>query len=174
MKIKRQIIDNFLPYDQFKLAQSLIMDYGFPWMWNDSVTNEVGYSNPKEFQFVHLFYDPLSGVTTEFPDWMDIIKPYGDRFNPISLMRIKANLNVATKEHIERDFHIDFNVPSITAIAYMNTNNGYTLFEDGTKVESVENRVLVFDSQLRHAGVPCTDEKRRVVINFNFIGNWVD
>ena len=60
MEIKRQIIDNFLPQEQFKLAQSLIMDYGFPWMWNDSVTNQVGYSNPKEFQFVHLFYDPLS------------------------------------------------------------------------------------------------------------------
>ena len=97
MKIKRQIIDNFLPYNQFKLAQSLIMDYGFPWMWNDSVTNEVGYSDPSEFQFVHLFYDPLSGVTTQYPKWMDIVKPYGDKFNPISLMRIKANLNVATK-----------------------------------------------------------------------------
>ena len=51
----------------------------------------------------------------------------------------------------------------------MNDNNGYTLFEDGTKVESKENRVVIFDSQMRHAGIPCTDEKRRVVINFNFI-----
>jgi len=170
MKMKTQIIDNFLPYDQFKLAQSLIMDYGFPWMWNDSVTNQVGYSDPNEFQFIHLFYDPLSGVTTEYPNWLDIVKPYGDKFNPISLMRIKANLNVATQKHINRDFHTDFNVPCITAIAYMNTNNGYTIFEDGTKIESVENRVVIFDSQLRHAGVPCTDEKRRVVINFNFIG----
>ena len=170
MEIKRQIIDNFLPQEQFKLSQSLIMDYGFPWMWNDSVTNEVGYSNPKEFQFVHLFYDPLSGVTTQYPGWLNIVKPYGDKFNPISLMRIKANLNVSTKKHIKRDLHTDFNVPCITAIAYMNTNNGYTIFEDGTKIESVENRVLIFDSQLRHAGVPCTDEKRRVVINFNFIG----
>ena len=170
MKMQRQIIDNFLPQEQFKLAQSLIMDYGFPWMWNDSVTNEVGYSDPDEFQFVHLFYDPLSGVTTKYPDWLDIIKPYGDKFKPISLMRIKANLNVATKEHIKRDLHTDFNVPCITAIAYMNTNNGYTIFEDGTKIKSVENRVLIFDSQLRHAGVPRTDEKRRVVINFNFIG----
>ena len=47
----------------------------------------------------------------------------------------------------------------------MNTNNGYTIFEDGTKIEC-RNRVVIFDSQLRHAGVP-TDEKK-VVINFNF------
>ena len=52
----------------------------------------------------------------------------------------------------------------------MTESGGFCDSEDGTKVESVENRVLVFDSQLRHAGVPCTDEKRRVVINFNFIG----
>ena len=47
--------------------------------------------------------------------------------------------------------------------------SAYTLFEDGTKVQSKENRVVIFDSQMRHAGIPCTDEKRRVVINFNFI-----
>ena len=164
-----RVVDNFLPQADFKLAQSLIMDYGFPWMWNDSVTKEVGLADPNEFQFVHLFYDPLSGVVTDYPRWIDIIKPYGDRMNPTSLMRIKANLNIGTKEYLTREFHTDFNVKCTTAIAYMNNNNGYTLFEDGTKVESKENRVVIFDSQMRHAGIPCTDEKRRVVINFNFI-----
>ena len=164
-----KVVDNFLPETNFKLAQSLIMDYGFPWMWNDSVTKDVGYSDPDEFQFIHLFYHPMSGVVTDYPRWLEIIKPYADRINAISLMRIKANLNVANLEYIKREFHTDFNVKCTTAIAYMNDNNGYTLFEDGTKVESKENRVVIFDSQMRHAGIPCTDEKRRVVINFNFI-----
>ena len=164
-----RVVDNFLPQADFKLAQSLIMDYGFPWMWNDSVTKEVGLADPNEFQFVHLFYDPLSGVVTDYPRWIDIIKPYGDRMNPTSLMRIKANLNIGTKEYLTREFHTDFKVKCTTAIAYMNSNNGYTLFEDGTKVKSKENTVVIFDSQMRHAGIPCTDEKRRVVINFNFI-----
>ena len=164
-----RVVDSFLAEEDFKLAQALIMDYGFPWMWNDSVTKEVGLADPDEFQFIHLFYDPLSGVVTDYPRWIDIVKPYGDIMNPISLMRIKANLNVATAEHITREFHTDFNVKCTTAIAYMNNNNGYTLFEDGTKVESKENRVVIFDSQIRHAGIPCTDKKRRVVINFNFI-----
>ena len=111
----------------------------------------------------------MSGVVTDYPRWLEIIKPYADRMNAISLMRIKANLNVATPEYITREFHTDFNVKCTTAIAYMNDNNGYTLFEDGRKVQSKENRVVIFDSQIRHAGIPCTDEKRRVVINFNFI-----
>ena len=164
-----QVVDNFLPETDFKLAQALIMDYGFPWMWNDYVIKEMDKDDPKEFQFVHKFYDPLSGVTSDYPRWKDIIKPFADYMNPVSLMRIKANLNVATANHIIREFHTDFKVKCTTAIAYMNNNNGYTLFEDGTKVESKENRVVMFDSQMRHTGIPCTDEKRRVVINFNFI-----
>ena len=161
-----KVIDNFLPETEFKLAQSLMMDYGFPWMWNDCVTK---LDDDSEFQFIHMFHHPLAGIVTEYPRWKDILKPYADRMVPTSIMRIKANLNVATKKHIVRDFHTDFKVNCTTAIAYINTNNGYTIFGDGTKVESVENRVVIFDSQTPHAGIPCTDEKRRVVINFNFI-----
>ena len=50
----------------------------------------------------------------------------------------------------------------------MNTCNGYTLFKDNTKVESVANRFVSFDSQLEHTGTSCTDENIRVLINFNY------
>ena len=59
---------------------------------------------------------------------------------------------------------------SKTAIFYINSNNGFTLFEsDNQKVESIENRLVIFDSFERHSGTNCTDEKYRAVINFNFI-----
>jgi len=51
---------------------------------------------------------------------------------------------------------------------YVNTNNGYTKFEDGTKVESVANRLVTFPANMKHKGTSCTDEKIRVVINFNY------
>ena len=50
----------------------------------------------------------------------------------------------------------------------MNTNDGYTEFEDGTKVESVANRLVTFPANLKHTGTSCTDEKTRIVINFNY------
>ena len=53
-------------------------------------------------------------------------------------------------------------------IYYVNGNNGYTEFEDGTKVESVENRFVSFAGDLIHRGVNQTDTKERVVINFNY------
>ena len=55
-----------------------------------------------------------------------------------------------------------------TSIFYVNTNNGYTKFEDGTKVESVANRMLTFPANMKHIGTSCTDEQTRVVINFNY------
>ena len=79
---------------------------------------------------------------------------------------VKANLNVRTKEPELYGMHSDC-ADKTTAIFYVNTNNGYTKFETGDIVESVANRVVIFDSNIKHTGVSCTDEKRRVVINFN-------
>jgi len=164
-----KVIDNFLSDEEFKLIQSLMMDYGFPWFYNDSVTKDPYPDNCKEFQFVHSFYSPLNGMVSEYPRWRDIIKPYADRLVTTAILRVKANLNIATENFITRDFHTDFKIKCKTAIIYINTNNGYTLFENDKKVQSVENRVVIFNSHIKHAGIPCTDEKRKVVINFNFI-----
>ena len=95
--------------------------------------------------------------------------------NPVSLIRIKANLLIRTPNIVEDGFHVDMtNVPEekqkqlTTSILYMNTNNGYTKFEDGTKVESVANRFVTFPANMKHTGTSCTDKKIRVVINFNY------
>ena len=55
-----------------------------------------------------------------------------------------------------------------TAIYYVNDNNGYTEFEDGTIIDSVENRVVIFSSEMLHTGRNCTDENVRVIINLNY------
>ena len=55
-----------------------------------------------------------------------------------------------------------------TGVLYMNNCNGYTKFKNGEKVLSEENKYVEFNSNLEHTGSSCTDEKRRVVINFNY------
>ena len=55
-----------------------------------------------------------------------------------------------------------------TGVFYLNTNNGYTYFESGERVDSVENRLLVFPSSKRHAGTTNTDVDYRCVINLNW------
>ena len=57
-----------------------------------------------------------------------------------------------------------------TSIFYINTNNGWTEFANGDRVKCVENRLVTFDSNLKHQGVTCTDKKRKIVINLNYEG----
>ena len=51
----------------------------------------------------------------------------------------------------------------------MNTNDGYTKFEDGTKVESVANRMVTFPNSMKHTGTTTSNSEYRLVINFNYV-----
>ena len=55
-----------------------------------------------------------------------------------------------------------------TGIFYVNTNNGKTIFKNGKEVESIKNRMVIFPSNIEHAGTSNTDTENRIVINFNW------
>jgi hypothetical protein len=100
---------------------------------------------------------------------MEVIDPILCKINPSAIVRVKANLQPVTEKIHIHDFHLDHNnFDGKIAIFYINSNNGYTIFKDGTRIESIENRLLVFDGDLLHTGTTCTDQKVRVVINFMF------
>ena len=54
------------------------------------------------------------------------------------------------------------------ALFYLNTNNGYTILEDGTKIESIENRLAIFDNTVIHTDCSQTDTEGRLVLNIAF------
>jgi len=162
-----EVIDNFLEKKDFENIKNFMMDPDFPWYWNDGV---VTTENDKkhQFQFTHVFYFASLPASTFF----NILSPILLKINAISLIKVKANLNTRAEVLFEHGFHTDFtNPPSNqrTAVFYLNNNNGYTLFEDGTKIESKENRFVSFKSSIKHTGSTCTDTNRRVLINFNYI-----
>jgi hypothetical protein len=89
-------------------------------------------------------------------------------------MVVRANLYIKKDRVYSSRFHTDdcegvnkYNHK--TAIFYVNRNNGYTKFEDGKKVESIPNRMLIFDASLKHCAVTQMDDDRRIVININYI-----
>jgi len=71
----------------------------------------------------------------------------------------------------EDGYHCDFPHTLTTAIYSINTTDGYTKFEDGTKCESVANRFCMFPCGTRHTGTTCTKTDRRLVINFNYVSH---
>ena len=52
---------------------------------------------------------------------------------------------------------------------YIELENGYTYFEDGTKIFSKARRLLRFDSHHKHSGTTSSDCKARFVLNINYI-----
>ena len=162
-----QVIDNFLPEYQFKQISNMILSNEFSWYFFDGVIEP----NDGQCQFTHSFFDMIYGgrLSDHYP-LFDIVQ---QKLRVSRLDRIKSNLNPKTVFHRKGGYHCDNNLRDTyqhtkTAVLYLNTNNGWTEFKKGGKVKSVENRVVIFDSNLEHTGVTCTDEKRRVVINFNY------
>ena len=172
-----KIEDNFLEQKEFDKLQVLMMGDNFAWAYTTEV--DYGFVESKTFMFFHMFY--LSPIPCS--QYFEILKPILNIIDPLSLLRIKANLLTRTPNIIRNEFHVDVgdleDFPErlkqlTTSIFYVNTNNGYTEFQDGriamenTKVESVANRMVTFPSNLRHRGTSCTDKKTRIVINFNY------
>jgi len=165
-----EIIDNFLPEDQFNIIyKTMYEEYDFEWFFTDG----QNYPNePDKFMFNHVIVAIKEGINSHHFEMFD---PVLKKLGAYRIFRVKANLTVKTKEHEPSGFHVDgfdkahgYGDNSLTSIYYINTCNGYTEFKTGEKVKSVSNRMVIFDSELEHQGVTCTDDKRRVLINFNY------
>ena len=164
-----EVIDNFLPKDIFVEMQYKILANDFPWYYNNGI---VGPHQKNKYQFVHTFFNCDINFSNLHNEYYNFIDPCLHKLGVKHLKRVKANLNPRSAKIIRHGFHID--VPEewaddvTTSIYYVNSNNGYTEFEDGTKIESVENRLVSFPAKMRHSGTTCTDKQARVVINFNY------
>jgi hypothetical protein len=139
------------------------------WQYTQS-TDTYDDGKPK---FTHVIYHgdrPLS-------DLHDFMQPFYNKVEVGVLIRNKIDFNLKTETQQQSMVHQDIayiDVPYKTGILYLNTNNGYTLFEDGTKVESVANRFVIFDGNMKHCALSQTDTTERFVLNINWIPTRID
>ena len=126
---------------------------------------------------MHMFYVGHRVQSNFYP----LLDPILNKIQLKALIRIKANSFSKTEKIIEHGYHRDYGEvkdnlwvsnpvwkQSLTSIFYVNTNNGYTKFKDGTIIESVGNRLLTFPTLMEHTSSTCTDNPTRVNINFNY------
>ena len=163
-----EIFDNYLNEEDFiKIKNIFIDNEKFPWHYTPGIAYPDEIKQVDKFQFFNLMYRNDIGIKSSYyPDLMPLL----NKINPKEILRVKANLGTRTPVHVEGGMHTDSKMKHTTAIFYLNTNNGYTKFENGTFVESVANRLVVFNSDLLHSGFSQTDENIRCVINLNYIG----
>ena len=156
-----EIIDNFLDEEEFKSIQSFMMGGEFNWFYAKGKT----YGDDGLYQMIHMFYQPEVGPNSKY---IDMWNRFMIKLEAKECIRIKANLTFKTPTIETAPFHHDY-LDGKTAVFYINTNNGYTEFESGVRVNSVANRVCIFDSNLQHRGTTHTEgDHQRIVVNFNY------
>jgi len=177
-KIMVDIQDNFLDTQQFFELQKNLCGGDFPWYWQPNVAYDVIPDELLEcnrldnWQFGHMFYWLDCPQSSWYPKARILLDAM--QSNITALMRVKANCNPVTKEHIEHGYHTDMNkltqepLDNTTSIFYLNTNNGSTKFKDGTVVDCVANRLITFPNSMEHTGITCTDQKNKITLNINY------
>ena len=173
-----QVIDNFLPDQTFRELQELIVwNDEFAFLFKQHVAN--GPSSDKfdksietqnwSWYGVHQLYNhiplsPLCNSTTatflEQFEKLEVVR---------ALIRSKVNFYPWTDKVYEHAKHSDYPYEHKAAVYSLNTCDGYTRMPNGDKVDSVENRIVLFDGSKPHASTTTSNAKGRFNINFNWV-----
>lgn len=176
------VIDDFLPLEDWQgiynkvLAMDDIADCN-SLIWRYSAYKTGGQKSTlaiTDFQFVHMFVGDDTNNNLMYSNDSYIVDPLVEKINPDGISRIKANLQtrVCAQKIDVKGFHTDQEPndsgEKFNAVYYLNDNNGFTVFKDGTQVQSKANRLLIFKNELEHTGIAQSDTNVRVVINLTF------
>ena len=168
--MKYEVIDNYLDEEYFDSLVTFITDKektGNRMMLWFFQTN-IAYENVVEdnlFYMIHVFYEhnlPSS-------PFYDKLVPLLEKLKAVCLIQIKANLYPNTEILHEHPMHKDYPFSHSSALLSLNTCDGYTKLKDGTKIDSVANRILLFDASEEHCSTTTTNVPARINININYI-----
>ena len=168
------IQENFLEEKEFTTLVATITHSEFPWYFNPSITIIDKESSPGMFS--HNVYNANTGPISS--TYNSIFLPILEQLGSSVTILVRINLNPRLPQSFYSIFHSDtenyldkeISAQWTTSILYINTNNGYTEFENsGERIESVANRLVTFPSDSKHRGITQTDEQTRIVINFNYL-----
>ena len=169
-----KVIDNFLNENDFNML----------------ISNTIGRNDGQQVQFRVVSNVENFGAIEENWSWyminmiysMDapqneicgkIYQMFAPKFKQLAnfktMIRIKMNAFPYTNVVKEHKKHIDYNYEHIGAVFSLNTCDGYTKFSDGTKVESIANRIVFFDASKYHQSTTTSNAKLRYNMNFNFL-----
>lgn len=163
-----KVIENFAPKELNDHMNNIMTSDSFAWFYHDYVANKND-ETIDEFYFTHIFFsDKTNEVNSEYFD--DIIVPllFIILGKDMPLIRAKANLWTKRDKQIKYGYHTDYKFDKHTTMVYsVNTNNGYTEFQDGTTIPSTERQLLIFDGNIKHRSVGQTDTRNRINLNIN-------
>lgn len=172
-----RVKDNFLNDRDFWFLKDLFFNehtiYYPSWIIADG-SEYVEKDNYDNWMLAHPVYHDHQIVSTSYEEVKKrlieaIAEEEKTNFNIFT--RIKVNMYPHTHKIKEHMLHTDATHPRRLrgAIYCLNTCDGYTGFADGSKVESVENRLILFDSLEPHHSTSTSNAQVRMNINVNYV-----
>jgi len=163
------IKNNFLNFDLFKNILQDLNSENFPWFFKKE--DVTGNRLNKNGFFNHCYFNN----TINSPYFNKHIVPFVDKLNVKNFIHVRANLTLRDKDSLQCAYHTDNNnEKSTTAIFFLTNCNSVTKIrtEKGIQeIESVKNKLIIFNTQNPHKVIYPTDVHKRFIINFNYETN---
>lgn len=157
-----QVIENFFSHEVFEDVYENVFQVGCPFYMQQGITEkDDGF-----YYFVHQFYKDNKPITTFYDFYYELIKK---QLNVDILLRGKINIYNQTHEVVEHKLHTDYPYKHKVALLSLNDCNGFTILEDGTKLPSKKNQMVIFDGSKNHKSTSCTDAPFRANIIINYL-----
>ena len=163
MEMLSEYKKDFLPIETFNSIKEVIISSNFPWFFKEKLNNNQNKKDLSSY-LTHTFYLDNNVNSDKFKILASFLKAIEAK----SLLRVVANFYFKTDKVIQHTMHIDYNFPHKGVLLSLNTCDGGTILEDGTKVDSIENTALFFDPSKLHASTSTTNAKGRFNILVNY------
>ena len=181
--MKHKVIDNFLDKEYFDSLVNLFSykkdntpNNDMQWYFQSDPDNQKellehthhiqSEDNPFSFYLKHMLYIDHQIISLHYNNLIPLLEKLEVR----ALIRIKANLFPNTKIVEEYAMHLDYPFSHSGAVLSLNTCDGYTKLKDGTKIDSIANRILLFDTgKEMHCATTTSNDYARFNILVNYM-----
>ena len=159
IKIKK----NFLPEELSLKLENTITSFDFSWF----LQKEISHNDKSGYcYFTHNLYENNKVNSSLYqhimPEFLKILKAK-------NLIRAKLNLYTRTENIIKHIYHIDYPWKHMTALYFINDNNGPLVFKKPFKeIIPEKNKCVIFNGDQEHKSSSCTDKPFRLTLNINY------
>ena len=164
--MKIDIIDDFLTDYYANIFVKTFGDSKFPWFFVDDLNHVQRRGN---YYFNHSV---IREYEVKSQHWLPIFEPLVNRIGVSfrNVYKLKVNLYTRTQFRVHHFSHTDYdpNLGLRTCLYYVNTNNGFTVFDGKRKIRSKKNRAIIFDGSTKHHSTTPTDSNWRCSINMDY------
>tara|TARA_Y100000022_G_C13088401_1_gene301079 strand:- start:142 stop:660 length:519 start_codon:yes stop_codon:yes gene_type:complete len=164
------VIDNFLDESVYHNLKELIyFNPNFPQYLQKDTTWPNVTGEEWSWYATHIFYKDNQVKSEYYTTIYDtLIKKLQSTFGIKSLIRIKSNFYPYTEEIKEHLPHTDYEYDHFAAIFSLNSCDGYTRIDGDEKFHSIDNRMLIFNGNVKHNSSTTTTDSGRFNIGLNW------